>query len=322
MGERLNRFIRLLLEHPQGLKATELAQRLGVSRTHIYRLRDRAQELGYWVATHEDLPGVPRGYLRLDLDATPPPITLTWAEAQALREAVERFRPLSPLAEEALKRLMEPSLRASSPEPVLYSPLLDEFPPGLYEKVAEAIRKRRTAIVTYQNAKGEVKTYPFDPYILIARDPHLYLVGANHRLREAGLDPVHELRLDQIQAFKLTPHRFPRPNFDVRAYVRGRFKAFAGEGPPLRVRVRFSPEKAGFIRRTRRHPTQRTEDLPDGGVIWEVEVPLSEDLVHFILGYGPHAQVLEPEALRARVVAWAQGALEANLSPEGATKGA
>jgi len=53
-----------------------------------------------------------------------------------------------------------------------------------------------------------------------------------------------------------------------------------------------------------------------------VEVPLSEDLVHFIVGYGPHATVLEPEELRRRVVAWAKGAVAANegvLSPEGVT---
>ncbi len=90
----------------------------------------------------------------------------------------------------------------------------------------------------------------------------------------------------------------------------------------MRVRVRFSPEKAGFIRRTRRHPTQVVEDLPDGSVVWQVEVPLSEDLVHLIAGYGPHAAVLEPEELRRRVVAWAKGAVAANkgiLSPEGVT---
>lgn len=91
----------------------------------------------------------------------------------------------------------------------------------------------------------------------------------------------------------------------------------------MRVRVRFSPEKAGFIRRTRRHPTQQVEDLPDGSVIWQVRVPLSEDLVHFVIGYGPHALVLEPPELRERVVAWARGILEVyregDLSPKEVT---
>jgi len=41
-------------------------------------------------------------------------------------------------------------------------------------------------------------------------------------------------------------------------------------------------------------------------------VPISEDLVHFIVGYGPHAQVLEPEVLKQRVVEWARGAAEVN----------
>jgi predicted DNA-binding transcriptional regulator YafY len=152
-------------------------------------------------------------------------------------------------------------------------------------------------------------------------------VGANHNSREAGHDPIKDLRLDQVLELKLTTERFKKPVFDVRAYVQSRFRAFAGEGEPVRVRVWFSPEKAGYIRRTQRHPTQLVEDLPDGSVIWQVEVPLSEDLVHFIVGYGPHAKVLEPQELRRRVVAWAQGAVEANaeekvpLSQKGVTKG-
>ncbi|MDI6772659.1 MAG: WYL domain-containing protein, partial [bacterium] len=46
------------------------------------------------------------------------------------------------------------------------------------------------------------------------------------------------------------------------------------------------------------------------------------DMVHWIVGYGPHATVIEPEELRRKVAEWARGAAEANMSPEGATTGA
>lgn len=322
MESRLPDFVQVLREHPQGLSVQQIAIRLGVARQTVYRLREKAQSLGVWVETHRENPEVRPGWMRLE--ASPEMVfRLTLEEAEALRAAVERVTPLTPLAKKALERLAQGDLAlraAPREEPLIYTPLADEYPEGLFERAVRAIRKGITCEVTYKNAKGQVKTYRFDPYALIAWDPHLYLVGANHNSRQAGHNPVKDLRLDQILELRLTRERFKKPAFDVRAYAQSRFRAFSNEGPPVRVRVRFSPVKAGFIRRTRRHPTQVVEDLPDGSVVWQVEVPLSEDLVHFIVGYGPHATVLEPEELRKRVVAWARGAVEANLSPEGVTR--
>lgn len=316
MESRLSDFIRILLEHPGGLPVRELAARLGVKRQSIYRLREKSQAQGIWVLTHREDATIPPGWMRLESpEEVSSAARLTQAELEALGMAVARVDHLTPRARGALERL----LRVKPREAPVYALLADQYPFGLFERVVRAIRERRVCDVIYRNARGEQKQYRFDPYALIARDPHLYLVGANHKSREAGHDPVVELRLDQVLAFRLTRARFPEPGFDLSAYIRSRFRAFAGKGDPVRVRVRFSREKAGFIRRTRRHPTQVVEDLPDGSVIWQVEVPLSEDLIHFIVGYGPHARVLEPEVLREQVVAWARGALEANLSPEGVT---
>ena len=321
MESRVNDFIRLLLENPCGLSVKQIYTRLGVTRQSVYRLREKAQALGVWVCTHEDDPEVPAGWMRLEAPKeVEVGFRLTQEEAEALKAAVARVESITPLARRALQRLGRGEfVRGQTEEPVFYTPLADEYPEGLFERVTRAIRERRVCEVTYKNARGQVRTYCFDPYVLIARDPHLYLVGANHNSRRAGHDPIKDLRLDQIQDLKLTRERFPKPAFDVRAYTQSRFRAFGGDGPPVCVRVRFSPAKAGFIRRTRRHPTQRVEECPDGSVVWQVEVPISEDLVHFIVGYGPHARVLEPEALRQRVVVWAQGAVGANLSPKGGT---
>jgi len=326
MESRLLDFLRLLLEHPDGLPVRTIAERLQVARQSVYRLREKAQTLGVWVLTQKESPDLPPGWMRLEetrkVEVT---FRLTLEEVEALRAAVERIQPITPLARKALERLLGGKLDPSEEKPVVYTPLVDEYPKGLFERVTRAIRERRTCEVTYKNAKGEERTYRFDPYVLVARDPHLYLVGANHNSKRAGYNPIKDLRLDQVVHLRLLKERFPEPDFDVKSHIRNRFRAFSGEGEPTRVRVWFSPEKAGFIRRTRRHPTQVVEDLPDGSVVWQVEVPLSEDLVHFIASYGPHARVLEPEELRHRVVAWAKGAVKANaedtVSREGVTRG-
>lgn len=316
MTSHLLEMARLLHENPGGLHYKEIARCIGRAPRHVLRLRDQFPAVfGIQLEEHRSNPEVERGHLRLPRGGLGVQVTLTAAEVEVLLTAAKRLRSLTPLAEEALRKLAQgtPLISSFEREPVLYSPLTDEYLPEIYEKTCKAIRDRQVVRLTYRNAKGETRTYRFDPYVLIARDPHLYLVGANHNSRAAGFDPIKELRLDQVQKLVLERKRFGKPPFDVREYCRRRFRAFGGEGEAVRVRVRFSPEKAGFIRRTRRHPTQVTEDLEDGSVVWQVEVPLSEDLVHFIVGYGPHARVLEPDELRRRVVEWARGAVEANV---------
>lgn len=269
-GSHLPAFIALLREYPQGLSVQGIAHYLGIARQSVYRLRDRVHEVyGIWLEEHDSHPEVARGWLRLPkkgLDVFQ--VSLIQDELEALLLAVKRLRHLTPLAQQALQKLAagQPLAKALNTEPILYSPLADESPEGLFERVVQAIRERQVAEVTYKNAKGQTKTYRFDAYALIVRDPHLYLGGCQPH------QPPLRARSGQGSAagpgleFKLTREHFAKPDFDVRAYATSRFRAFAGEGEPIRVRVQFSPEKAQFIRRTRRHPTQEVKDREDGGV--------------------------------------------------------
>lgn len=68
--------------------------------------------------------------LRAPLEVT---VRLTLEEAEALRAAVERMEPLTPLAKRALERLALRTLAAPGKDrqdPVVYTPLADEYPRG------------------------------------------------------------------------------------------------------------------------------------------------------------------------------------------------
>lgn len=304
-NKKLPDFVELLWDHPGGLKVSEIAERLGIARTSVYRLRDQATELKLSVEDNRTNPEVPLGIMRLSesarrLAGAPSP---DGVELAALLGAIERAGPLRESARAALIKIQgrEP---AALP---IYSPLVDDYDPELVERLVHAIRERRVIQLSYKNAQGTIQSYPFWGYALIARDPHLYLAG---RLPDGN--QVLELRVDQIQECKLLPEYFKKPDFDVAAYCRSKFRVFGGEGETCLVRIRFSAAKAGFARRTRRHASQSVEELADGSLIYRLQVPISEDLVHWIVGWGPHAEVLEPLDLRRRVWQWAQGCADAN----------
>ena len=304
-NKKLSEFIGLLWDHSGGLSVREIAERLGVARTSVYRLRDQAAELRLNVEDNHTNPEVPLGTMRLSeaarrLVGAPSP---NGVELAALLSAIERAGPLREPARAALVKL-----QGREPEALpIYSPLIDDYDPELVERLVHAIQERRVLQLSYKNSQEVVQSYPFWGYALIARDPHLYLAG---RLPEES--QILELRVDQIQECKLLPEYFKKPDFNVVTYCQSKFRVFGGEGETCLVRIRFSAAKAGFARRTRRHASQSVEELADGSLIYQLQVPISEDLVHWIVGWGPHAEVLEPIELRQRVAQWARGCADAN----------
>ena len=312
---RLLEFIDYLRAHPEEHKVVALAEHFGVARQQIYR----------WAQYATDRYGLPidrsplaaRGSIRLgEGDHEVKRVTLDRIEVEALLAAVSRIESLTPYAKEALYKLEDAQRIPDDAleQPILHTPLADQYDQNLFERTVKAIRDLRVAELHYQNAKGEQKVYKFNSYALIAGERHIYLVGVSHNSLEAGFETVIRLRLDEVKAFVLQREHFRKPGsdaFDMKAYAAREFGPFSAEGDPVTVRVKFSKEKARYITRTFRHETQSVTKYEDG-VIWEVTVPLTEDLVYWIVSYGPHATVLEPPELKEQVLEWARGSLDAN----------
>lgn len=63
------------------------------------------------------------------------------------------------------------------------------------------------------------------------------------------------------------------------------------------MKVLFDSYQARWIKERIWHPNQKVEELETGEVILEIEGN-SEELKRWILSYGKHAKVLEPEEFR------------------------
>lgn len=80
--------------------------------------------------------------------------------------------------------------------------------------------------------------------------------------------------------------------------------------------LRFSPERARWVAAERWHPQQQGTWLEDGG--YELRLPYADDreLMMDVLKHGGDCQVLAPPALRDRVQAELQRALQVYLAPK------
>src|SRR5262249_23303180 len=86
-------------------------------------------------------------------------------------------------------------------------------------------------------------------------------------------------------------------------------------GSPVSVTIDFIPTGGSYVRERQWHSTQRVRALKDGAIRLSLELAVTPDLIQWILGFGPHAVVHEPELLRKKVIEEARGILT-NYSSE------
>lgn len=66
--------------------------------------------------------------------------------------------------------------------------------------------------------------------------------------------------------------------------------------------LRFSASVARYVREAAWNETEVKEELPEGGLLLRMRVPVNARLLRFVLQYGAEVEVLAPETLRRQGV--------------------
>ena len=69
----------------------------------------------------------------------------------------------------------------------------------------------------------------------------------------------------------------------------------------MHVKVRFSPTVARYVRESNWHASQKLATEKDGSVLAEFDLGNTEEIMRWIMSFGRHAEVLEPERLRSEI---------------------
>ena len=162
------------------------------------------------------------------------------------------------------------------------------------------IEDRRAVFITYQSLRAtEPVTYDIYPYGLAYHRGSLYLVGRN---------PQHEQvchwKVDRIEKAEIDDFRFQRPaDFDLQRHLAGSFGIYHGDGDAsVCIRVRFSPAVARYVEESHWHASQKLTKERDGNLLAEFCLDETEEIKRWIMSFGQHAIVLEPEQLRREIL--------------------
>jgi predicted DNA-binding transcriptional regulator YafY len=306
--DRAARYLRIamiLREHPDGLRAQEVADRLGVSKRTVYRDLE-ALDLNAGLPIWQDA-----GRWGLDRGAFLQPLALTLHEATILFLAA---RVLAKASDEHDSELIGAFVKLAS----ILPPVVAEHVRATVDAFAETPRNERFTRVFRVLAEGwasrrvielEYDSGVYEP----GREPRRARVrpwaiepsALTHALYLIGWDESRKgrrtFKVERILSASLTPETFDDAEAATVAHDMLRAWDVIADEEPIEVVVRFSGTVARRAAETRWHPSQQLEEQPDGTLVWRGRVAGLREIRIWILGWGADAEVLEPAELRESV---------------------
>ncbi len=302
---RLAHIETLLLAHPTGLSQAEIARRLGVNRSTIYRdLPDLVERC----AVYEG----PDGLLRLDRSNRLVDLHLTLHECMAIHLATRllatRSDKQNPHAASGLRKLglaLERLAPHISRHVQQSADLMDDAArrhDPAYLQVLERLTlgwaEERKVRVWHRHAEtGEVRDFALSPYFVepYAAGQTAYVIG----WREPP-GAMRTLKIERIERAEPLAEGYTIPeDFDPRELLADAWGIWTSEVEPVHVVLRFHPRVARRVRETEWHRSQEIEEQADGSVVWQARVAEPQEMMPWIRGWGADVEVLGPDTLRS-----------------------
>jgi len=305
---RLQRVLKLLtlLQTAHPYNAAQLARECGVSRRTIYRDLNTIEEAGIPVFFHRDTGGY-----EIHKTGMMPAVNLHLDEALAL------VLLASELGQKGGLPLFEPARDAAAKIvaslPVGMRAMLDRLArtivvrPGpqahhhalraTYRKVQDAIHHSRPLDVVYISFhdEGQIRTR-IEPYWLMFNERAWYVIGKSSRHRS-----VRTFKLGRLKHLEPTAGRFQRPKgLTLEKHLGNAWRMMRGD-TTYSVHLKFSPLVGPNVAEINWHKTQALSWDNDGAVHFRVSVDGLDEIIWWVLGYGPEVEVLAPEELTTRV---------------------
>ena len=312
---RTDRMLAIVLELQahRWRRAEDLARVLETSKRTIYRDLEAMGRAGVPLIS---TPG--RGYTLVE-GYFLPPVSFTADEATILSLGADvmaqsfdaQYRAAAQSAASKITAALPERLRvdvAALRERILVGPESAALQP----ESAATLRALRGAVISCQRVRFRYHTrYPAsgapsdeplwreaDPYSLIRVRGAWYLNAYCHLRKDQ-----RNFRLERIEALALLDQRFTppasRPPRSPRPDVTEGFEA----------RILFDSQAARWARESPSFFTIAQEDTADGGLLVTLRLRHEDEIAQWLLGWGRHARVLTPAALRQRIAAEAAALL-------------
>ena len=312
-AQRLMQIEVLLIDHPEGLTLSQIAQRMEVHRTTVMRnLADMTAPI------YDD-----HGRYFIDRESYLVNLRLNLHEALSIHLAgrlmATRLDRQNPHMAAAFRKL---GIALETLAPQFSSVIRDSAntfdddskrndPKFLHilETLTDAWAKGRKVRIEYRSAeKGLLKEHLFSLYFIEAGavGQSIYVIGL--------IEPENEKRvykIERIEAITLTDEPYTIPeSFHSADLLSQAWGIWITDREPVNVTLHFSAKAARRILETCWHPSETTLLQEDGSLLWQAKIAEPREMLPWILGWGSQVEVIEPANLRDYVAADIRKAVE------------
>lgn len=303
-GTKLKRVIDLfyiLAQHPKGISASDIASKLDVDKRYVYRDRlDLEALIGPIISEKGKWKVNPEGFL--------PPVRFSLLEAMTVFIAsrlllnysnaynpsiASTFKKVSFVAPAPLRDYIRQTMEWMQKQKV------DNRFCNNLEKLAQAWIEGRKAKIEYLTlGQKEPKNRIIEPYFIqpASSEHGNYVIAYCHLTRK-----VRTFKIERVKSIQLLEENYKIPeSFDANKYLGAAF-GISVYGKAETIKLKFNSVIGNIAHETVWHHSQETQMQPDSSAIVTFQVPITEQLETFILGWGEKVEVLEPKKLRNRI---------------------
>lgn len=300
-AERLRQIEQLLYRTPDGLRAVEIAERLGVAQRTVYRDLELLRQKSTPLWQEEGRFGVLRDQylttIRLNFNEA---MTLFIATRLLARYADE-YNPHIVSALDRLAQALPESVAGHVAQTAvsLRRRPSDDRAVAVLEQITRAWAERRMVRLWYRSPRsGELRQRDLAPYFLEVSGPaySCYVIGY-----DTWAQGIRTFKLDRLERAQMLDEGYEIPaGFDANAYLADSWGIMRGAGP-TEVVLQFSRAVAALVQERTWHSSQSVDELADGGLLFSVWVSDPREMRPWIRSWGADVEVVEPIALRSQM---------------------
>lgn len=299
------RVLRMIESQKQGVTVAELAQQEDCHPRTIWRDLRAIQAAGFPLYSDRDCQESRWGFVEGYRFQLPVPFTVT--ELMSLyfyRDILRIFKDT--VFYESLDELFRKVRSTLPPESLSYLKRIEQtfhigFKPfkdysrfkEIISQINEAVLKCRVIEMRYYSMSSKRETTrKVDAYKVWFFNGTLYLIGWCH-----VRDEIRMFVLDRIRLLHVTAERFiPPDDFDLNEYMKESFGVIRTDIE--KVVVKFDASLERYLMENIWHPSQVFKKDKQGVLLMSMEVGGLCEVMTWVMGFGRHAEILEPAHLR------------------------
>lgn len=169
--------------------------------------------------------------------------------------------------------------------------------PDVWKQVVRGVQGRHVIEIMYQSPRyPEPVRHTIHPYHLVNLEGEWYVLARSEKWSD-----LTQYSLGRILKAAVKDEQFQIPNdFDAEKILSQRFGRFihGDGGKTITVKLLFSKKISTYIQEKIWHPQQTIRKCRDGSIELAIPVHSIQDVVSWVLGFGPDVTVSGPKELR------------------------